>query len=218
MVKKGLDPKTLVDKAGFDILRPPPYEAVEPSDTRIACLYSHDVVCMGDEILACDDSNDHYEAFMQTMDKFVYIFMCSNEGEKDLLARSIVAILRRRGGRFLVRDDSGQDLLEGGDPNAIRVILSVLHKRVERLESHTAQGNADWARVGETRVHKRQKLAEASETVDTSCHLGSGMLDSDCEDKKLAGTSEREDTSCHLPDGMLDGNDDDTPGSAYFWY
>jgi hypothetical protein len=137
MAENGLDPKTLMDEAGFDILRPPPYVPVEKSDTRIACLYAHDVVCMGEEIHACYDSNDHYEAFMETMDKFVHIFQCSNEGEQNLLARSIVAILRRRGGRFLVRDDI---LFEGGDPNALQVVLSVLHQKVERLES---QVNAD---------------------------------------------------------------------------
>jgi hypothetical protein len=213
MEKIGLDPKTWVEEAGFDILNPPPYEPVEPSETRIACLYTHDVVCMGDESLACDDSNTHYEAFMETMEKFVHIFQYSYGGEQNLLARSIVAILRRRGGRFLVRDSSGEDLFEGGDPNALRVVMRVLRKKVERLESHPAQRTADWAPVGETRIHKRQKLAEASKTVDTSFHVDAGMLDSDYEDKKLAGTCEREDMSCHLTARMPGGSDDDIPGS-----
>jgi hypothetical protein len=219
MAKKGLDPKTFVEEAGFDILCPPPYEAVEPSYTRISCFYAHDVICMDDEIYECDhdEPNDHYEAFMATMDKFVHIFPYSNKGEQNLLARSIVIILRRRGGRFLVCDSSGEDLFEGGDPNAIRVVLSVLQKKVERLESRPAQRKAEWARVEERLARKRQKLARAAETADTSNHVVAGMLDSDCEDKKLAGTSEREDTSCHLTAGMLDGNDDEHSGSRYFW-
>jgi hypothetical protein len=167
MTKKGLDPKTLVEETGFDILCPPSYEPVEPSDTRIARLYARDVICKGGEILACDhpDSTGNYRAFMETLEKFVLLVRYSNEGEQNLLARSIVTIHRRRGGRFLVEvcDDRGEDLFEGGDPNALQVVLSVLRKKVERLESRPAQGKADWARVGETHVHKRQKLAEASE-------------------------------------------------------
>jgi hypothetical protein len=149
MEENGLDPETLLQEAGFDILCPPPYEAVEPSDTRIACVCAHDVICKDGEIFACDhpDSKANCEAFVKIMEKFVLLFRHSNEGERNLLAGSIIAILRLRGGRFLVCDDSGDGLFEGGDANALHVVLSVLHKRVERLvESEEAGTEASDAR------------------------------------------------------------------------
>jgi hypothetical protein len=70
----------------------------------------------------------------------------------------------------------------------------------------------------ERRASKRKRPSEASETVDTSRHLGTaGMLDSYYEDKTLAATSERVDTPSHLTVGMLDGSDDDTSGPRYIW-
>jgi hypothetical protein len=159
MAENGLDPKTWVEEAGFDILCPPLYEAVEPSDTRIACLYAHDVLCKGGEILACDhpDSKANCKAFVKTMEKFVLLFRNSNVGERNLLARSIVAILRSRGGRFLVCDKIGNDMQEGGDPNALQVILCMLQKRAEQEEARGARWEAECARAEERRTRKRKR-------------------------------------------------------------
>jgi hypothetical protein len=171
---------------------------------------------MDDEIYECDhdEPNDHYEAFMATMDEFARIFQYCNEREQSLLARSIVAILRCRGGRFLVCDNSGDNLFEGGDQNALSVVLSVLRKKVERQKSEQAQRKAERARE-ERRTRKRKRPSEASETVGTSCHLSAGMVKSACEEK--AGSSKRVDTPCHLAVGMLDVKHDETPGSRYFY-
>jgi hypothetical protein len=157
MTENGLDPKTWVEEAGFDILCPPPYDAVEPSDTRIALFYAHDVICKGGEILACDhpDSKANCTAFAKTMEKFVILFRYSNDGEKSLLARSIVAILWRRGGRFLVCGKTGNDLYEGGDSNALQVILCVLQKRAGQEEAKGALREAECARAEERRARKR---------------------------------------------------------------
>jgi hypothetical protein len=159
MEENGLDPMTWVEEAGFDILCPPLHEAVESSDTRIACLYEHDVICKGGEILPCDhpDSEANCKAFMKTLEKFVLLFRYSNEGERKLLARSIVAILRRRGGRFLVCDTVGNDVHEGGDPNAVQVILCVLQKRAGQEEARGARTEAECARAEERRARKRQR-------------------------------------------------------------
>jgi hypothetical protein len=158
MKENGLDPKTWVEEAGFDILCPPPYEAVVRSDTRIACFYAHDVICMGGEILACDhpDSKANCKAFVKTMEKFVLLFRYSNDGERNLLARSIVAILRSRGGRFLVYHQTGTDLYEGGDPNALQVILCALQKRAGQEEARGALREAECARAEERRARKRK--------------------------------------------------------------
>jgi hypothetical protein len=146
--ENGLDSETWVEENGFDILCLPPFEAVEPSNVRIACCSPHDVICRDDEILSCDhdDSNEHYKAFMKNMDEFVRIFQYCNEREQNLLAWSIVGILRRRGGRFLVCDDRGQGFFEGGDSNALRVVLSLLNKKVERFELEQARTEATDAR------------------------------------------------------------------------
>jgi hypothetical protein len=167
MAASGLDPKTLVEEAGFDILCPPPCQAVEPSDMRIACCCAHDVICNDDEILPCDhcDSKANCKALMEIMDKLVYIFRESNEAEQNLLARSILVVLRHRGGRFLVCEKVGEGFFEGGDSNGLRVILLVLQKKVELLASRQAQS----ARAEERRVRKRKRLAETSDLVSTSC-------------------------------------------------
>jgi hypothetical protein len=55
-----------------------------------------------------------------------------------LLARSIVVILRNRGGRFLVCERIEEGLFEGGDTNTLRVLL-VLQRNVELLASQQAQ-------------------------------------------------------------------------------
>jgi hypothetical protein len=137
MAENGLDPKTWVEEAGFDILCPPPHEAVQPSVTRVARFYAHDVICKGGEILACDhpDSKENCKAFIQTMEKFVLLFRYSNDGKRNLFARSIIAILRRRGGRFLVCHKTGSDFYEGGGPNALQVILCMLQKRAGQQEA-----------------------------------------------------------------------------------
>jgi hypothetical protein len=152
MAENGLDPKTWVEEAGFDILCPPSYVAVESSDTRIACFCAHDVICKHGEILACDhpDSKTNCKAFVKTIEKFVLLFRYSNEGERTLLARSIITILRLRGGRFLVCDKSENDLYEGGDLNALQVIMCVLQKRA-------GQEEARGARAEEQRARKRKR-------------------------------------------------------------
>jgi hypothetical protein len=158
MEENGLDPRTWVEEAGFDILCPPYYEAAEPSDTRVACFYEHDVICKGGEILACDypDSKANCKAFMKTMEKFVLLFRYSNDGERNLLARSIVAILRVRGGRFLVCDKSAKDVYEGGDLNALQVIMCLLQKRAGQEEARGARTEAECARAEERRARKRK--------------------------------------------------------------
>jgi hypothetical protein len=161
MEENGLDPVTWVEEAGFDILCPPPYEAVKPSDTRISCFYAHDVICKGGEILACDhpDSKDNCKAFVKTMEKFVLLFRYSNEDERNLLAWSIVAILRRRGGRFLVCDKNGDtsNVKEGGDPNALQVVMCVLQNRAGQEEAKGALREAECARAEERRARKRKR-------------------------------------------------------------
>jgi hypothetical protein len=165
MAAFGLDPKTLLEEAGFDILCPPPCQAVGSLDKRIACCYAHDVICIDDEIRPCDhcESNAKCKAFMGILDKLVYVFRASNEVEQNLLARSIVVILRHRGGRFLVYGETGQGLFEGGDSNALRVILLVLQRKVDLLASRQART----ARAEERRARKRIRLAETADLGST---------------------------------------------------
>jgi hypothetical protein len=176
MAASGLDPRTLLEEVGFDILRPPPCQAVEPSETRIACCYTHDVICKDDQILPFDhcDSRANYKAFMEILDKLVYVFRASNEAEQNLLARSIVVILRHRGGRFLVCERNVEGFFEGGDSNALRIILLVLQRKVDLLASRQAQ----IARAEERRARKRTRLGETAD-LGSACRSTADDCDDD---------------------------------------
>jgi hypothetical protein len=98
------------------------------------------------------------------------------------LARSIVVILRNRGGRFLVCERIEEGLFEGGDTNTLRVLL-VLQRNVELLASQQAQN----ARAEERRVGKRKRLGETADLGSTSCR--STADDDDDDDDNASGSS-----------------------------
>jgi len=103
----------------FDIHNPP-LEPVTPPSTEPVCsvisnVDSNDVLCGRGGGTNTQIGNRRFRALVQ---EFQPTYLLCRRKEKPLIARTIVLIIRNRGGRFLKKDDSNGMLFEVGDTKA----------------------------------------------------------------------------------------------------
>jgi hypothetical protein len=103
----------------FDVVDPPLEPATPESPTAICEsmgeVNGYDVLCGRG---GGTNSQIGNRRFRQLVQEFQPIYLVAKRKEKPLLARSIVLIIRKRGGRFLKKDDDNGELSEVGDTKA----------------------------------------------------------------------------------------------------
>jgi hypothetical protein len=115
----------------FDITDPP----VCPPSTESMCdsigdMNTHDVLYgrgRGGSIY----SRVGNRRFRKLVQDFQPTYLSARRREKPLLARTIVLIIRKRGGRFLKMDDDSGEMLEGGDVKAEAKTLKTLNDKLK---------------------------------------------------------------------------------------
>lgn len=121
--KKDANTGMLLPKAAqeidFEVTDPPMEPTTPPSKTPLcespADVNSYDVLCGRG---GGTNSQIGNRRFRQLVQEFQPIYLLARRKEKPLLARTIVLIIRKRGGRFLKKDDETGELFEVGDAKA----------------------------------------------------------------------------------------------------
>lgn len=155
--RSSLLPKA-AEEIDFDVVDPP-LEPVVPEDNNQACCESladvntYDVLCGRG---GGTNSQIGNRRFRQLVQEFQPIYLMAKRKEKPLLARTIVLIIRKRGGRFLKKNEETGELFEVGDLKAeaktsqalregldVRATKSVVHpgskKGDKKLKSPTSR-------------------------------------------------------------------------------
>lgn len=103
----------------FEVTCPPLEPIMPPSDHPLcdspAGINSHDVLCGRG---GGTNSQIGNRRFRQLVQDFQPTYLLARRKEKPLLARTIVLIIRNRGGRFLKKDEETGELFEVGDLKA----------------------------------------------------------------------------------------------------
>ena len=107
------------EEIDFDVANPP-MEPIEPEGTEALCsslseVNGYDVLCGRGGGTNSQIGNRRFRKLVQD---FQPIYLLARRKEKPLLARTIVLIIRKRGGRFLKKDEETGELLEVGDVKA----------------------------------------------------------------------------------------------------
>jgi hypothetical protein len=103
----------------FEVTAPPAKPICPPSDHPIydshANINSHDVLCGRGGGTNSQVGNRRFRKLVQ---EFQPTYLMARRKEKPLLARTIVLIIRKRGGHFLKKDEESGELFEVGDLKA----------------------------------------------------------------------------------------------------
>jgi len=107
------------EEVDFEVTDPPPEPVTPPSDKplceSLADVNGYDVLCGRG---GGTNSQVGNRRFRQLVQEFQPTYLLARRKEKPLLARTIVLIIRKRGGRFLKKDDETGELFEVGDTKA----------------------------------------------------------------------------------------------------
>ena len=107
------------EEVDFDVTDPPPEPVTQASEKPIceslADVNGYDVLCGRGGGTNSQIGNRRFRKLVQ---EFQPTYLLARRKEKPLLARSIVLIIRKRGGRFLKKDDDTGELYEVGDTKA----------------------------------------------------------------------------------------------------
>jgi hypothetical protein len=117
--RNSLLPKA-AEEVDFDVVDPPLEPVVPESDTEPSCdslaeVNTYDVLCGRG---GGTNSQIGNRRFRQLVQEFQPIYLMAKRKEKPLLARTIVLIIRKRGGRFLKKNEETGELFEVGDLKA----------------------------------------------------------------------------------------------------
>lgn len=108
------------DEINFDVVDPPLEPIVPENNLDAVCdsvteVNLYDVLCGRG---GGTNSQIGNRRFRQLVQEFQPIYLMAKRKEKPLLARTIVLIIRKRGGRFLKKNEESGELFEVGDMKA----------------------------------------------------------------------------------------------------
>ncbi len=107
------------EEIDFEVTDPPLEPVLPPSKTPVCespgDVNTYDVLCGRGGGTNSQVGNRRFRKLVQD---FQPIYLLARRKEKPLLARTIVLIIRKRGGRFLKKDDETGELYEVGDTKA----------------------------------------------------------------------------------------------------
>lgn len=156
-----LQPPKAAAEVDFDIADPP-LEPIHPPSSvanleSASMMSDNDVLCGRGGGTNSQMGNRRYRALVRD---FQPTYLMARRREKPLMARSVVLIVRRRGGRFLRRDDSDGRLYEVGDEKAEAKTSQALR---EGLDVRATKSAAN-ALLG-TDASKKQKRIDPVESM-----------------------------------------------------
>jgi hypothetical protein len=159
--KSGMILPKAASEVDFDITDPP-MEPTTPASTTPVCespadVNSYDVLCGRGGGTNSQVGNRRFRKLVQ---EFQPIYLLARRKEKPLLARTIVLIIRKRGGRFLKKDEETGELYEVGDAKAEAKTSQALREGLDvRATKSAASSLMD-------KKKKKSKSAESSSVED----------------------------------------------------
>ena len=134
-------PPKSASEVDFDIADPPMSPIIPPSLPHLPVLESatlmteNDVLCGRGGGTNSQMGNRHYRALVRD---FQPTYLMAKRREKPKMARSVVLIVRHRGGRFLRRDETDGRLYEVGDEKAEAKTSQALREGLDVRATKTA--------------------------------------------------------------------------------
>jgi hypothetical protein len=143
----------------------PPMEPIAPPSKAAVCespadINSYDVLCGRGGGTNSQVGNRRFRKLVQD---FQPTYLLARRKEKPLLARTIVLILRKRGGRFLKKDDENGELYEVGDLKAEAKTSQALREGLDVRATKSAASS-----LLDKKKKKKGKVAQDEEDDDES--------------------------------------------------
>uniref|UniRef100_A0A7S1VNW8 DUF6824 domain-containing protein n=1 Tax=Grammatophora oceanica TaxID=210454 RepID=A0A7S1VNW8_9STRA len=164
--KNGLDLPEAAREVDFDIVNPPMEPKCQPSAHPVCespgLINSNDVLCGRGGGTNSQVGNRRFRKLVQD---FQPTYLLARRKEKPLLARSIVLIIRQRGGRFLKKDDDTGELYEVGDEKAEAKTSQALR---EGLDVRASKANAAAAAGKKPKKKSKAKVTPVKEETETN--------------------------------------------------
>lgn len=165
----------LLPKAAEEIdfeVSDPPMEPVTPPSKTPVCespgeVNGYDVLCGRGGGTNSQVGNRRFRKLVQ---EFQPIYLLARRKEKPLLARTIVLIIRKRGGRFLKKDEETGELYEVGDTKAEAKTSQALREGLDVRATKSAASNL--------LEKKKKKKSSASKSSDDDDDDDDRMQDS----------------------------------------
>jgi len=130
------------EEIDFDVTDPPSEPHTPPSKVPVcespADVNSYDVLCGRG---GGTNSQVGNRRFRKLVEDFQPIYLLARRKEKPLLARTIVLIIRKRGGRFLKKDEETGELYEVGDTKAEAKTSQALREGLDVRATKSAATN-----------------------------------------------------------------------------
>lgn len=144
--KKDANTGMLLPKAAQEIdfeVTDPPMEPITPPSKVPLCespadVNSYDVLCGRGGGTNSQVGNRRFRKLVQ---EFQPIYLLARRKEKPLLARTIVLVIRKRGGRFLKKDEETGELFEVGDAKAEAKTSQALREGLDVRATKNAAGS-----------------------------------------------------------------------------
>lgn len=164
----------------FDISDPPLEPSTPASKTPVcespADVNSYDVLCGRGGGTNSQVGNRRFRKLVQ---EFQPIYLLARRKEKPLLARTIVLVIRKRGGRFLKKDEETGELYEVGDAKAEAKTSQALREGLDVRATKSAASSL---------MDKKKKKSSKSQK-ETSSSASDIKKESNNESPKAASTS-----------------------------
>jgi hypothetical protein len=151
-ITAGMTQPPSASEIDFDIHSPPLEPVLPPSSDAVCTIPSnvgaHDVLCGRGGGTNTQIGNRRFRSLVQ---EFQPTYLLCRRKEKPLIARTIVLIIRNRGGRFLKKDETSSTLFEVGDEKAEAKTSQALR---EGLEVRATKSNSF---LGKKKIRKKSK-------------------------------------------------------------
>jgi len=155
-----LEPPKSSREVDFDIVQPPLVPVVPPGIRPVlknaSMMGENDVLCGRGGGTNSQMGNRRFRALVRD---FQPTYLMAKRREKPLMARSVVLIVRHRGGRFLRRDDADGRLYEVGDEKAEAKTSQALREGLDVRATKTA---ANTLLGTESSNHRKRKRSPSN--------------------------------------------------------
>lgn len=155
-----VEPPKSAAEVEFDIADPPLGPVMPPSDIAAidstALMSENDVLCGRGGGTNSQMGNRRFRALVRD---FQPTYLMAKRREKPKMARSVVLIVRKRGGRFLRRDDTDGRLYEVGDERAEAKTSQALREGLDVRATKTAANTLMGTTAIETTIRKRKSTS-----------------------------------------------------------
>ncbi|KAL3921714.1 MAG: hypothetical protein SGILL_002599 [Bacillariaceae sp.] len=210
-VKKDEKSGMILPKAASEIdfeITDPPMEPSTPASAQPVCespadVNSFDVLCGRGGGTNSQVGNRRFRKLVQ---EFQPIYLLARRKEKPLLARTIVLIIRKRGGRFLKKDEETGELYEVGDAKAEAKTSQALREGLDvRATKSAASSLMD---------KKKKKKSSAKPLVDSvASHLSPSAASHGADSASTPSSAPaKKDENMASPDGE-DASKKSTPSN-----